>query len=413
MRCNIAPSVDKKHFLPFAVMSAAYYGHIGFFNPYLPLWLKDLGLPILTISILTSIQAWTRLFAPYAWGWLADTTGERIKILRYSSVVALLCSLGFLWQSAVASSLVWLVLVLLMMFTHTSSMIPMTEAAMVHLVSPTGALDAKRYGRIRVWGSIGFLVMVFASGAWFERFSIKDFPYWTIASLAVVMLAIWWLPNLKEATPTQKDKQGEKPLILPILPILRLPEVRWFFVSQFFHVLAHMSIYIFLSLYLDSQGYSKTFIGLMWALSIVMEIAWFYTQGRWIPMLSLRKWLLVTAAVMVLRMTMMAGAPQYVLVLFAAQCLHALTFTAHHTVCIALVSHHFPGNLRGRGQALFTSIGYGFTGVTAGLAGGWLSTQYGLQSVFWASAVCAVLAMLASWMTLHTPRGAVMHESQP
>jgi len=103
MRCNIARNVDRKHFLPFAVMSAAYYGHIGFFNPYLPLWLKDLGLSILTISILTSIQAWTRLFAPYAWGWLSDTTGERIKILRYSSVVALLCSLGFLWQSAIAS----------------------------------------------------------------------------------------------------------------------------------------------------------------------------------------------------------------------------------------------------------------------------------------------------------------------
>jgi PPP family 3-phenylpropionic acid transporter len=370
MRCNIARNVDRKHFLPFAVMSAAYYGHIGFFNPYLPLWLKDLGLSILTISILTSIQAWTRLFAPYAWGWLSDT-GERIKILRYSSVVALMCSMGFLWQSAIESSLVWLVLVLLLMFTHTSSMIPMTEAAMVHLVSPTGALDAKRYGRIRVWGSIGFLVMVFASGAWFERFSIKDFPCWTIASLAVVMLAIWWLPNLKEATHTPNDKRGEKPPILPIAPILRLPEVRWFFVSQFFHVLAHMSIYIFLSLYLDELGYSKTFIGLMWALSIVMEIAWFYTQGRWIPKLSLRKWLFITAAVMVLRMSLMAGAAQYVVVLLLAQCLHALTFTAHHTASIALISHHFPGNLRGRGQALFTSIGYGLTGVTAGLAGGY------------------------------------------
>jgi PPP family 3-phenylpropionic acid transporter len=320
--------------------------------------------------------------------------------LRYSSVVALLCSLGFLWQSAIETSLVWLVLVLLLMFTHTSSMIPMTEAAMVHLVSPTGALDAKRYGRIRVWGSIGFLVMVFASGAWFERFSISHFPYWTIASLAAVMLAIWWLPNLKESAPAVNQQPSAKPPIQPILPILRLPEVRWFFVSQFFHVLAHMSIYIFLSLYLDELGYSKTFIGLMWALSIVMEIIWFYTQGRWIPKLSLWQWLLVTAVVMVLRMTMMAGAADYVLVLFTAQCLHALTFTAHHTASIALVSHHFAGNLRGRGQALFTSIGYGFTGVTAGLAGGWLSTHYGLQSVFWASAVCAVFAMYAAWRAM-------------
>lgn len=40
-------------------MSAAYYRHIGFFNPYLPLF---------TISVLTSVQAVTRLFAPYGWG---------------------------------------------------------------------------------------------------------------------------------------------------------------------------------------------------------------------------------------------------------------------------------------------------------------------------------------------------------
>jgi MFS transporter, PPP family, 3-phenylpropionic acid transporter len=397
------PKPAPSHFLPFAVMSAAYYGHIGFFNPYLPLWLKDLGLPLFTISLLTSVQAATRLFAPYGWGWLSDTTGERVKLLRYSSVVALACSLGLLWDSSLSASLfgahstsvAWLTIVLLLMFTHTSSMIPMTEAAMAHMVSSGGTLDTKRYGRIRVWGSIGFLVTVFFAGWWFERFGIGHFPYLTIATLTVVMLAVWRLPNVREVTHTK----GNKP---EISPVLALPEVRWFFVSQFFHVLAHMSIYIFLSLYLDELGYSKTFIGVMWALSVVVEIVWFYTQGRWLPKFSLRTWLVIAALGTLLRMGLMATAAQYLLVLLLAQALHALTFAAHHTVCIALVSHHFPGGLRGRGQALFTVIGYGLTGVTAGLAGGWLSTHYGLQSVFWAACGCAVLAMGAAWMTMRS-----------
>jgi PPP family 3-phenylpropionic acid transporter len=55
--------------------------------------------------------------------------------------------------------------VLLVMFTHTSSMMPMSEAAMAHLVSQGGAFDARRYGRVRLWGSLGFLVTVFAAGA--------------------------------------------------------------------------------------------------------------------------------------------------------------------------------------------------------------------------------------------------------
>ena len=50
---------------------------------------EELGLPIVVISLLTSVQAATRLFAPYGWGWLSDHTGERVKLLRFSATVAL------------------------------------------------------------------------------------------------------------------------------------------------------------------------------------------------------------------------------------------------------------------------------------------------------------------------------------
>lgn len=58
----------RRQLVPFAALSASYFAHIGFFNPYLPLWLQDLGFSILAISLLTSVQAATRLFAPYGWG---------------------------------------------------------------------------------------------------------------------------------------------------------------------------------------------------------------------------------------------------------------------------------------------------------------------------------------------------------
>ena len=74
--------------MPFAALSASYFAHIGFFNPYLPLWLQDMGLSLLTISVLTAVQATTRLFAPYAWGAISDRTGERVKLLRIGAGVA-------------------------------------------------------------------------------------------------------------------------------------------------------------------------------------------------------------------------------------------------------------------------------------------------------------------------------------
>jgi PPP family 3-phenylpropionic acid transporter len=124
----------------------------------------------------------------------------------------------------------------------------------------------------------------------------------------------------------------------------------------------------------------------------MMEIVWFFTQSRWLPRFSLAGWLVLCGAAMVLRMGLTAFGASMVWVLMIAQVLHAMTFAAHHAVCIALISSHFPGRLRGRGQALFTVIGYGFTGVLGSLGGGWLSAHFGLSAVYWASLAVAVVA---------------------
>ncbi len=372
--------------LPFAGLSASYFAHIGFFNPYLPLWLKELGFGLLAISLLTSVQSATRLFAPYAWGTLSDRTGERVKLLRYGATAALVFSIG-LWFPLGG---VAMFTVLLLMFTHTSAMMPMSEAALAHLVSQGGAFDAKRYGRVRLWGSLGFLVTVVIAGWWFERFGMAHFPAWTAVTLAAVVASVWLLPDTKEPAHHAEHHPD-------IRPVLRQPAVRWFFAAVFFHVLSHIFIYVFFSLYLDSLGYSKAVIGVLWAVSVVIEIGWFFTQGRWLPKFSLTGWLVLASALMALRMGLTAGLPLVWPLLLVAQALHAITFAAHHTVCIALLSHHFPGRLRARGQALYTVVGYGLPGVMGGLGGGLLSSTMGLASVFWLSSVCALVATGCAW----------------
>ena len=386
---------SRRQLAPFAALSASYFAHIGFFNPYLPLWLQELGLSILAISVLVSVQAATRLFAPYGWGWLSDRTGERIQLMRYSACAALLASTGLWWDGGVN----WLFGVLLFMFMHTSAMMPMSEAAMAHLVTQDGVFNARRYGRIRLWGSVGFLVTVMVAGAFFERAGMYHFPAWTVATMLAVTLSVFCLPDLKEAIPAHA-------LRVNVMPVLRQRAVQWFFASVFLHVLSHIGIYVFFSLYLDSLGYSKTMIGLLWALSVVVEIGWFFTQSRWLPRMSLPAWLVLCSVAMVLRMGLTASSAQVLVLLVVAQVLHALTFATHHTVCIALLSQNFSGRLRGRGQALYTVIGYGFPGVIGGLAGGMLITHYGLASVYWASMVISALSVacaLGAWRHHHAP----------
>ena len=376
-----------------SALVATYFAHVGFFNPYLPLWLKDLGLSLVAISVLMSLQSASRLIAPYGWGWLSDHTGRRTLLLRYGASASLLISMGLWWDGGFW----WLLLVLLLLFAHTSGMMPMSEAVLSQLVSRDGQFDSRRYGRVRVFGSAGFLFTVIVAGWWFERFGMAYFPWVTCLTIAAVAASAWWLPNVREAVVAREDQ-------LSVLPLLRQRAVQLFFASAFFHVLAHISVYVFFSLYLDELGYSKTTIGLLWAASVLVEIAWFFTQSRWLPRLSLSAWLMVCAAVMAVRMAMTAGAAEQLWVLVLTQCLHAITFATHHTVCIAWLSQHFPDQLRGRGQALYTVAAYGLPGVVGGVLGGLLSSRWGLVSVFWLSVPMALLAMLMAWGVARSDR---------
>jgi PPP family 3-phenylpropionic acid transporter len=206
----------------------------------------------------------------------------------------------------------------------------------------------------------------------------------------VLNVSVWWLPNHKEAV----HHEVQRP---PVWPVLKQRQVQLFFASVFFHVLSHIGIYVFFSLYLDELGYSKTMIGVLWAVSVAAEIVWFFTQSRWLPRLALSNWLLVCAAAMLLRMLITTWLADVLLALLLAQMLHAVTFATHHTVCIALLSHHFPGRLRGRGQALYASIGYGVPGVLGALAGGALSDALGFTAVYACSAITACLACVCAF----------------
>jgi MFS transporter, PPP family, 3-phenylpropionic acid transporter len=370
---------------PFAALSASYFAHVGFFNPYLPLWLQDLGLGLLAIGVLSALQSATRLFAPYLWAWISDHTGHRVWLLRYCASAALLTSL---WLGQ-AWGVVGLFVVLLLMFTHTSAMMPLSETVLAQQVSRSGHFDARRYGRVRVWGSLGFLVTVLAAGAWFERHGMGGFPIWTVFTLLAVVLSVWLMPAVQESPHAHAPTEG-------VWRILQSPPVRWFFVSVFLHVLTHLFVYIFFSLYLHGLGYSKTVIGLLWAFGVVVEVVWFVTQGRWLPLLGLSGWLRLAGALLVCRMLLTAGLADGLVWLFLAQGLHALTFAAHHSVCITRISQWFPGRTQARGQALYSVIGYGLSGVVAGLVGGWVSSVWGLSAVFWLAVGTAVLATWAA-----------------
>ena len=365
----------------FSALTFCYFGAIGLFNPYAPLWFQSLGFSTLVIGGIASLQSWSRVVAPYAWSWAGDHSGRRAELIRLSAAGALLSALGLLGvQAAVPVAVVTTLL-----FVANSGVVPLYEALLAKLLHTPEGIDPQRYGRVRMWGSIGFIVSVTAFGALLERVGIQIFPAFVAAMNGLLLIAALRLPA------TQGSAQHNEPAP-PVLPLLRRPDVAWFFASVFFTVLAHTSLYAFFSLYLVSLGYGKGAVGALWAVSVAVEITFFWSQGRWFGWVSPHRWLQIVAAVCALRFASTAAYGAWLPVLVLAQMSHAITFAAHHAACIALVHKLFPDRLRGRGQALYTTLGYGFSGVLGGVGGGWLISKLGFAAVFWAATGCSLVA---------------------
>jgi MFS transporter, PPP family, 3-phenylpropionic acid transporter len=371
---------------PYGWLWLAYFATVGVFNPYAPLWFKALGLSTLAIGALASLQSWTRLLAPYAWSWLADHSGQRVQLLRLAAAGSLVSALGLaLWPDLPAGPMLAVLVALL--FLANGGVVPLAEAALAQILFTRQGMDAARYGRVRVWGSVGFIVAVMAAGPWLQAAGIGAFA-WTVVALNLALLATAWrLPVLLEP-----QRSAARPP--PVWPRLRQPAVAWFYASVFFTVLAHASLYAFFSLFLDALGYGKSAVGLFWAVSVGCEIAFFFTQGRWFGRCTPHRWLQWAAGVSALRFAATALGGGSALVLVLAQATHAITFAAHHAACIALMARYFPDRLRGRGQALYSALGYGLSGLVGGVGGGWLIEHLGYAAVFWA-ACAAALAGLA------------------
>lgn len=380
----------------FALLSFSYFAAIGLFNPYAPLWFQELGFTTWAIGGIAALQSCTRIIGPYAWGWLGDHSGRRVALIRLACTGCLLSGVSLmlvesLWPVAAVTAL---------LFLANSGVMPLFETSLAHLLSNSQGLDAGRYGRVRVWGSVGFIASVSVFGVVLERLGVRAFP-WIVAGMnALLLWAALRLPRGHEQVQHAEPAPA-------VLQLLKQPEVAWFFASIFFTVLAHTALYAFFSLYLVHLGYGKSAIGALWAVAVAVEILFFWTQGRFFGKLTPQGWLQVVAAVATVRFAATAGAGHLGWVLLLAQASHAVTFAAHHAACISLIHRLFPGRARGRGQALYIILGYGLSGVLGGFGGGWLIERLGYQPAFWAASGAAALGWLCAWRmaqaTLRTP----------
>lgn len=360
-----------------------YFAFVGVTAPYLSLYFADRGLSVAQIGVLMTVPQVLRIVGPPFWGWLADRSGERGRLLRASSSVIVLLAALLVFASAERyAALLALVAVLYFM---TSAQAPIAEV----MALERAAGDFGRYGRMRLWGSVGFIGAVTLIGAALDLAGVRSLPIWVTAA-ALALLAASWRVGRAPAGGLRVGGVGRMRLRL------REPRIQLFFAANSLMILAHMALYVFYSLYLAQLGYSKTAIGLLWALGVLAEIALFRAQS---PLF--RRWgaaflLSASIGVAALRFAMIGFSGGWLPVLVLAQLLHAVTFGLHHSAVMSRLHDWFEPSRQARAQALYVTLAYGCGGTVGGLAASALWIQVSPEAAFLGSALAALLGCAAA-----------------
>jgi PPP family 3-phenylpropionic acid transporter len=265
-----------------------------------------------------------------------------------------------------------------------SASMPLTESlTLAHLRGATS-----RYGTIRLWGSVGFIVTVTLVG-----YALDALPVASLLWMVLVTYVLSWICAL--AVPDAPGGGNKEPE--PVWAILRRPEVAALLVACFLMTLAHGPQYAFFSLYLVDHGYSKAAVGWMWTYGVIAEIIVFLLMPALMRRYSLTGILLVCFAATVLRFLMIGWGVGSALVLFAAQLLHGLSFGAYHAAAVTLIHRWFQGPHQVRGQAIYLSVSFGAGGVLGSMLSGLGWDSIGPAWTFSAAA----LAALAGYVLLY------------
>ncbi|WP_213034035.1 MFS transporter [Acinetobacter pittii] len=333
-----------------------YYSIVGTFMPYWNLYLQDQGFNYQEIGVLSSIAIVTRFFAPLVWGWIADKSGKRMLLVRIATWME-----SCIWLAIfiVPNTFQSVALLMLIFSFFQNAILAQFEGVTLFWLDDQ---KAKLYGKIRKWGSVGFIVGVFTIGAILEIVHISMLP---ILLLIIASLAFIWSFTIREpdSAPTSQKH------LEPLLPVLKRPTVAAFFAIEFILLFSHAPFYSFYSNFLKSLNFSTTEIGFLWAMGVFAEIFMFSIAAKVFQHFSWRILVIVCLILTSIRWMMVAIFSHYFVVQIFAQCLHAFSFGLFHLIAMRVIFQNFSAGQQGRGQALYSTmwgLGVAFGSVLAG-----------------------------------------------
>ena len=359
----------------------------GTANAFAGIWFSQQGLSDFQIGLLTSVPTAILLFVNIFVGRIADRASDWRLVILWGAAASALSSVGLFWSSC----FVWL----LLFFTGTviaqSMIVPVADAAAMHLMQQHGG----NLGTMRGLSTFGYLAGLLASG-----FLIGHFGGWlflpVFIGLSFVRLGgAKMLPNFKSRI-TASPSKGPHRFRNFLRPWLLFPLLGWAIVYATHYVLNG-----FQSLLWSQQGISTTMISLLIGFGALSEMIAFFLFQRVQDRLPIRWIILLSSVVTVLRWLAMATMPPVAL-LFPLQALHGITFALGFLACVTYIGRHTHMSAAAEAQSFFLVLQQ-IASIAVITIFSWLASGAG-NNPFWGNAAMALVGTLLIVFALRLPQ---------
>lgn len=355
-----------------------YFFSYGIFLPFWSVWLKGAGLTPETIGILLGAGLVARFLGSLLIAPRVSDPSRLIGVLRVLALLALLFVMAF-W---VGSHVAWLMVVMIGFNLFFSPLVPLTDA----LANTWQKQITMDYGRVRLWGSVAFVIGSALTGKLISLFDYSVILVLLSLGIASMLLGMLLRPSvMPQGESRHQDAVG--------WPAWRsLVRQSWRFLACVCLLQgAHAAYYGFSAIYWQGAGYSASAVGYLWSLGVVAEVVIFALSKKVFRRFSARDLLLLSAVCGIVRWGIM-GWTTALPWLIVAQILHCGTFTVCHLAAMRYIAAR-QGSEVIRLQAVYSAVAMGGSIAVMTVFAGFLY-QHLHQGVFWVMALVALPALV-------------------
>ena len=352
------------------------FAAVGIFYTFINVYLHSTGLSGTQIGVLNMLAAIAAMISSIGWGYLGDRTGKPRIIIAAGSAGALLAVQFFPYVNGF-----WPLLVIICLAGLMNSA-PMTLLDSTTLV----LLGAQRedYGRYRLGGSIGYIIVTLASGFIFQWTGLKImFPLYGAVMCALALTALW-LP--------QAPIHLELPGFTQIREMARQPAWFIFIACLFLTWISYNATIMFLGVSLDALGASASLISLATIISAVIEMPFMFFSGAFLRRYGPVRLMTIAMGLMVVRYFLLSQMPSPVWAV-AINVLNGPAFVFFWNSAVTYANKIAPTHMAGTAQGLLSSA-TGLASVISSLLVGWLFDVLGPRGIFVVLSSLVLVALL-------------------